>query len=236
MEKLCLIIDDENQERFFESQIQRVLKEGGCDVTPLYLIAKDPELLDENQDIDIEKLKTRIKEQIEGKSIDVIATDFNLSDENVNGLNVIEIIRELRRKTPIVLYSGGRENVIKSIIGRPDPNDSKKFILKEANPLIENVRKLMLHNISDFVERTGYDQAVIKILRGKELSTRQILLNKLREYPEMKFLSCYPAFTGKTLGEIAEEIEESTHQGEEFQSELIEQTVAYLIDISEEKA
>lgn len=51
----------------------------------------------------------------------------------------------------------------------------------------------------------------------------------------MKFMSCYPTFIGKTLGEIAEEIEKSTHHGEGFQSELIEQTVAYLVDISEAK-
>lgn len=236
MKKTCLIIDDENQERFFTSQIQRVLNNEGCDVAPLYIVAKDPKLLDENQDIDIENLKNLIKEQIKGKSIDVIATDFNLSDENVNGLKVIEIIREMGLKTPIVLYSGSRVNVIKSIVASPDPKDSTKLILKEATPLIENVRKLMLYNISDFVERTGYDQAVIRILREKDLSTRQILLNKLREYPEMKFMSCYPVFTEKTLGEIADQIEKSTPQGEGFQSELIEQTVAYLIDICEEKA
>lgn len=234
MEKICLIIDDEDQSRFFESQIQRVLKSDGCDVKLLYVNAKNPKLLDENQDIDLDVLKKCLCEIMRGKTIDVIATDFNLSDENINGLNVIEVIRNMGKRAPIVLYSGSREKVIKSIVGKTDPNDPRKFILNEENLLIENVKRLILHDISDFVERTNYDQAVIKILREKESSTRQILLKKLREYPEMVFQSAYPQFSGKCLSEIADEIEKSTYHGQAFQEELMEQTVAYILQISNE--
>lgn len=235
MEKVCLIIDDKDQQHIFEAKIRDILARDGYEVNAVLINTTDPEVLNDEQNIDIEKLTEHIKRKINDGHIDVIAQDFNLSDDNINGLNVIEIIRQMGRKTPIVLYSGNREQVIRSIVCSPDPKDSKKFILKEISLLIENVKKLMLHNICDFVERTGYDQAVIKILREKETSTRQILLKKLREYPNMVFRSAYPRFEGESLSTIAKEIEKSTYQGQSFQEELIEQTVAYMLKTSEEE-
>jgi len=35
-------------------------------------------------------------------------------------------------------------------------------------------------------------------------STKQILLKKLREYPDLKFSSAYPIFSGKKLSQIDE--------------------------------
>ena len=54
----------------------------------------------------------------------------------------------------------------------------------------------------------------------------------MREYPDLKLSSAYPIFSGKKLSQIADEIEKSTYQGQEFQQELIEQTIAYIIEIS----
>ena len=156
--------------------------------------------------------------------IDVVASDFDLSDDVVNGLDVIEIIRSIREKVPIILYSGNLEKAIKSVMGDPAS--------KDLPTLINDVKKLMLHHISEFIDRTGYAASVIKVLKNKDTSTKQILLKKLREYPDLKLSSAYPIFSGKKLSQIADEIEKSTYQGQEFQQELIEQTIAYIIEIS----
>lgn len=153
-----------------------------------------------------------------------MASDFDLSDDVVNGLDVIEIIRSIREKVPIILYSGNLEKAIKSVMGDPAS--------KDLPTLINDVKKLMLHHISEFIDRTGYAASVIKVLKNKDTSTKQILLKKLREYPDLKLSSAYPIFSEKKLSQIADEIEKSTYQGQEFQQELIEQTIAYIIEIS----
>ena len=218
MEQVCLIVDDKDQQHTFKAQIQDILKKEGHNVEIIFINTTSPELLDKD------KLKACIKSKIEGKHIDVVASDFDLSDDVVNGLDVIEIIRSIREKVPIILYSGNLEKAIKSVMGDPASKDLPTFI--------NDVKKLMLHHISEFIDRTGYAASVIKVLKNKDTSTKQILLKKLREYPDLKLSSAYPIFSGKKLSQIADEIEKSTYQGQEFQQELIEQTIAYIIEIS----
>lgn len=224
MEQVCLIVDDKDQQHTFKAQIQDILKKEGHNVEIIFINTTSPELLNEEQNIYKDKLKACIKSKIEGKHIDVVASDFDLSDDVVNGLDVIEIIRSIREKVPIILYSGNLEKAIKSVMGDPAS--------KDLPTLINDVKKLMLHHISEFIDRTGYAASVIKVLKNKDTSTKQILLKKLREYPDLKLSSAYPIFSGKKLSQIADEIEKSTYQGQEFQQELIEQTIAYIIEIS----
>ena len=206
MEQVCLIVDDKDQQHTFKAQIQDILKKEGHNVEIIFINTTSPELLNEEQNIDKDKLKACIKSNV------------------VNGLDVIEIIRSIREKVPIILYSGNLEKAIKSVMGDPAS--------KDLPTLINDVKKLMLHHISEFIDRTGYAASVIKVLKNKDTSTKQILLKKLREYPDLKLSSAYPIFSGKKLSQIADEIEKSTYQGQEFQQELIEQTIAYIIEIS----
>lgn len=70
------------------------------------------------------------------------------------------------------------------------------------------------------------------MLKNKDTSTKQILIKKLREYPDLKLHQPILYLVEKKLSQIADEIEKSTYQGQEFQQELIEQTIAYIIEIS----
>ncbi|WP_101690209.1 response regulator [Dysgonomonas massiliensis] len=223
--KTCLIIDDEDQRGVFKTGIQDVLKRDGYHVDLIFIHTVCQEVLDENQDIDKEKLTNYIKSEIDGKPIDIIVTDFNLSDKNINGLDVIEIIREDRIKTPIVLYSGNREEVIKSTVFNGED-------LKPSDELIRSVKRLMLHNISEFTDRTTYTEEVNKLLKKKENSTQQVLLRKLREFSKEEFKICYPELGGKKFEDIASEIEKDSLQGQKFQAELIEQVLSYMLDIN----
>lgn len=223
MERVCLVVDDKDQQHVFKSSVQDVLKKEGYNVALIFIHTTNPSVLNDKFNIDIEKLSGYIKRVANGKHIDAVATDFDLSDP-INGLDVIEVIRKDRPTVPIILYSGGLKKAIKSAIGDPET--------KNEEDLIRDVRKLMTHNISDFIDRDvdGYAESIIRILKNKKVSTQQTLLRKLREYPDCVFRDAYPSFSGKTLGDIAAEIEKATPQGQKCQSELIEQVVAYLID------
>ena len=65
-----------------------------------------------------------------------------------------------------------------------------------------------------------------------KLKNRPIKDKNFNKNSDLKLSSAYPIFSGKKLSQIADEIEKSTYQGQEFQQELIEQTIAYIIEIS----
>lgn len=116
--------------------------------------------------------------------------------------------------------------MIQSILG--------EYKTKNADELIKGIRKLMKYNIVDYVERTDYPATIRKLLKDKKIQLSALLLQKIREHSDMEFKSCYKPFAGKKLKDIANEIEKQTIQGREFQEELLEQAIAYLIEINSE--
>jgi len=222
----CLIIDDKDQQKEFESLIKTPLKKDGYDVSCLFIKTAIPEIQDENQNLDREKLIEHIKDVVKDLNIDLIATDFDLSDENLNGVDIVEIIRTIRPNTPLIMYSGKIADAIKAVLG-----DHTKITSEQ---LTEGVIKIIDYKILDFATRPEYPSSIIKLIKKNSKSATAVLVQKLRDYPDMKFKSCYPNFKGQKLGVIATQIEKSSPQGRDFQQELIEQTVAYLIEINKE--
>ena len=51
----------------------------------------------------------------------------------------------------------------------------------------------------------------------------------------MQFKSVYDPFKGRTLNMIADEIEKRTSRGRDFEQELLEQSIAYLVRINEDE-
>ena len=194
-DKLCIIIDDKDQQRVFDSDVVVPLKREGYYVDGILINTTDPEILDDENNIDMDKLKAKIEEAMNGKSIDIIATDFDLSDEKINGIQVIEVIRKIRAGVPVLLYSGKLEEVIQSILG--------EYKTKNADELIKGIRKLMKYNIVDYVERTDYPATIRKLLKDKKIQLSALLLQKIREHSDMEFKSCYKPFAGKKLKDIA---------------------------------
>jgi len=220
----CLIIDDKDQQKEFESLIKAPLKKDGYVVNGLFIKTAIPEIQDENQNLDREKLIIHIKDVIKDSNIDLIATDFDLSDEHLNGVHIVEIIRSIRPNTPLIMYSGKIADAIKAVLG-----DHTQITSEE---LTEGIIKIIDYKISDFATRPGYPSSIIQLIKKNSKSATTDLVNKLRDYPDMKFKSCYPNFKGQKLGDIASQIEKSSPQGRDFQQELIEQTIAYLIEIN----
>jgi hypothetical protein len=221
---VCLIIDDKDQERDFDSLVKTPLKKDGYDVKGLFIKTAIPEIQDDNQNLDKDKLIKHIKNVIGDSTVDLIATDFDLSDENLNGIDVVEIIRDLRPNTPLFMYSGKIGDAIKAVIG-----DHTKISNEE---LTDGVKKIIGYKILDFVNRPGYPSTIIHLVKSRSKSITSFFIEKLREYPDFEFKSCYPNFKGAKLGAIANQIEKSTYQGRDFQKELVEQTIAYLIEIN----
>lgn len=217
MDKVCIIVDDTTQKANFDTHIKRVLVKENINAILKYINPRE-QIYQKNNKIDFEAIKQRISELTNNTHICLFASDYDLGSSEFDGIDLIQYFHSLRQKTPRVIYSGSLNNVISDVITMDGDVDTK----------IEKLKSIY------GVEFSGkqYYSKVIEILRNKDLSVRDELLSKLKEHHDFSFQSCYPAFQGKTLGFIAKEIEQDSYQGKQFQSELIEQAISYLIKIN----
>lgn len=225
IEKTCLIIDDEAayQKRVFEASVASNLRLKGIKVNLILVDTTDKDLQTDEK-IDLEKINSYIENEIRNLKLDVVACDYELSSKDVNGIDVIKKIRALRPKTKIFLYSGKYEKVIGDILKEMQKGDAQSI-----RSSINAIKNIYSSRIEEFLERNDYPAKLVGVLKNNDDSIDDIFVKKIREYSELKFKSCYPIFEGKTLSEIAEEIEKETHSSKQFLEELVEQTVAYLI-------
>ena len=223
-----LIIDDVDQSKIIDA-LKKQLKRK-CEFEAISIRTTDVELREDGSDhLDVRKLKERIKDLISSKHINWALTDFNLSEDDIDGINVVEILTELRKNLKIIMYSGNRNAVVKRVLG--------KVKLQEATEeeIVEAVRKLMEYQIIDYVKRDEYKDKLIGLIkRDDEPTVHDYFLEQLRQHSEMEFKSCYAPLKGKTLGEIADMIEkQSDKRVDSWTQELVEQTIAYLVKINE---
>lgn len=223
-----LIIDDVDQSKIIDA-LKKQLKRK-CEFEAISIRTTDVELREDGSDhLDVRKLKERIKDLISSKHTNWALTDFNLSEDDIDGINVVEILTELRKNLKIIMYSGNRNAVVKRVLG--------KVKLQEATEeeIVEAVRKLMEYQIIDYVKRDEYKDKLIGLInRDDEPTVHDYFLEQLRQHSEMEFKSCYAPLKGKTLGEIADMIEkQSDKRVDSWTQELVEQTIAYLVKINE---
>lgn len=230
MEKICLIIDDENQKNVFEAKIRDILKRKGIEVKLIYIDASSSDVRDDDLNIDLQKFEDKIDAEIHGKSIDVIACDYNLADaasiNKIMGTDIIEILRAKRKRTPIILYSGNYEVVIKDIF------EAYKNEKASENDCIGKIKKIYNSNILEFLKRATYPEKVNFVLLNPPEKSDQMILSELRYYGDYKFQSAYPVFDGKTLTQIADEIDKGSYDGNRFLHEIVQQVTSYMIEIN----
>lgn len=232
IDKTVLIIDDENQTKNFNREIKAKLKQHGTNVDLIFIDMSLYDVRDDDFFIDIDKFEKYFNYRISNKSIDIIACDYNLADKAevpIKGTDLINIIRNFRKKTPIIMYSGNYEDIIKDVF------DNYKNDKKTAGESIKEIKNLYNNNILDFIKRSDYYGKVNYILKKPPEKTDVIILDELRKYGEYKFKSAYTRFDGKTLNEIATEIDKNSYSGNEFLEEIIQQILSYIIETNSEK-
>lgn len=227
MKKTCVIIDDNDQSNVFKVLIQSNLKKEGYSVEGIIIDPSKSEFQNENYYIDIEKVKQKLSDEFENKHIDIVVTDFELGDDEVNGLSIVRIVRQMRPKVPIIIYSGKLDVVLQSVLG--------DYKAKTPEELTQAIRELITLDICDFLGREDYANSVNQILKNKIADSSFILSKKIREFSDMTFKSCYPKFQDKNLEYISNEIDKQSYSGLEFQEELIEQVISYLIRTNEDE-
>jgi len=224
MKRFCLIIEDKAQKITYSIFEKNIKDRTGID---LEIISIDPSLSEFQQETDTEiiidkdKLTKELKKVLK-RRIDLVACDFDLSDDKINGLEVIRILKQLKPNKRIFLFSGKLDKIVKSILGSNDPNE-----------ILKNIKTLLNSKISDFVDRGNelIEDAIIKNLRNYSLDEE--LNHILEENQHIEFKSGYPPFRGKKLNEILKEIDDDSIKSQEFKNEILRLVISQIIGENE---
>ncbi|MGV1011768.1 MAG: hypothetical protein ACOYBS_04910 [Flavobacterium sp.] len=229
-EKTCLLIDNENQ----ISNIETIEREGKKIGTPIKCYqfnvgsTNNPEFLTDNK-IDLKKVIEEFRNQYGGVTFDLIAFDWSLDDEGINGVELIRCFQEnkLRRSTPKLLYSGELKVEMESILNLYKEG---KIEFKKA---WNQIKTLVEIDIVDFKDRDEYEMAIVNYLHKNTPGLETILVKELRNNSDLKFLGNFEKFENKTFDEIATIIENDPDRSIVFKRGLIEESVAFLADLKD---
>lgn len=222
-----LFIDDYDVEDIISS-ISRTLRKEGKDLEVYILDISDAKYKEEvvkGGDVHIVKkliIEDMYEQGLMDVDFDIVACDFNFSDEYVNGYDLISKLiakakqdRKRIRKARIVFYTGQVQELKNVVIG-----DVKGFVNLKVEAIVDR-----LQVIREIVKLSN--------IIGEELNLEQMLIKHLEPHKDLIFENIYPNFVGKTLAQIIHEIEVESSNGKTYLNSLVELTVAHMIKLQE---
>lgn len=226
--KKVLFIDDGNVDEIVE-KLRKNLKRQGFTLSEKIInldVLKFKKNAQENTNkliFDFSKIKAFIIDNYVNESFDLIACDYHFANDPLDGYSILKWIKNEStskkfriRRAKFVLYS----------------SEGDKFAKKTNS--VDEVSKLIRIRFDDFLKREKLADDLTKLLLKQNTSFDFLstIIKELEKYPDFKFKSVYPKFKGKTLEEIAQEIDKDLPNGIEFQKNIAELTVAHLIKLN----
>ncbi|ERM81038.1 hypothetical protein P872_11680 [Rhodonellum psychrophilum GCM71 = DSM 17998] len=221
-----LYIDDNRIDSQIEN-LRKKLKRSGFDLDETFLNLNDENFKKRNENqkviLDLKKIKEYIIENYSQENFDIVASDYDYSDENVDGYQLLSWIKNQSKSqkyrlrfAQFCLYSAEQDKIVEKL-NSPD-----------------QIKKLVKLKIDDFIDRNNLAEDLFSLfIKPKEkYSYSKHLIDYLEKYPDLTFNSVYPKFKGKSLSEIAHEIDKDLPNGIDFQKNLVELTIAHLVDLN----
>lgn len=231
IDKSCIIIDDDPQDEVVENLKNDATHYG----IRLHCLQLNPQndsynknVGDDNQPdyvIDLDKVISALRSpEYRRLKVDVIACDYNLQDDEVNGYELIRRLRFPRiYKKDVIIYSGNLDTVIWKIL--------QEGSLKEK---IHKIRNLTKADIRAFDDKNDYRRSIIEALREDTFSLEAELDSLLDKYGEWTFRSVFPEFKNKKISEILDEIGLESTNSKAFRRAFLENAIAHMIDLNRE--
>ena len=224
--KRVIIIDDEDQSHVIE-RLKSLAKKNQIEAEFLQFnvgSSFDSDLMTHDNRIDLEKVKQVFEGRFRGK-IDLLCFDYNLSDESVTGIELLQKIKPLRKNISTLMYSGQLDFIIEEIF--------RSYSEEDANSLskaISKIKILIRPGMEGFVDRTNYDDEIIKILKRSKDTLDSIFEEKLSEYSD--FSTNF--YDNLEVNSIRQMLDENDNNAMTLKRELVEQFVAYIIRLKDE--
>jgi CheY-like chemotaxis protein len=224
--KRLLYIDDSKIPEQIGS-LKRKLKLRGFDLDEVFIDLGNDTFKIRNDEgkivLDKEKIHQFIKDNLSTQPFDIIASDYDFKDPNLDGY---ELLRRIKRdsesqkykfrRAKFCLYSADQDNVVK-IFDTPN-----------------KIKELIKLKIDDFIKRENIPTELTELFTDTEktYSFKNHIIPYLEKYGTERFKSVYPKLKDKSLADIAHEIDKDNHHGIAFQKYLVELTLAHLIELN----
>lgn len=165
----------------------------------------------------LDEMYLTIKREIK-KGVRMIVCDNGLDIPDIEGYDLIYHLRnKLKFKDDIILYSGNIDNILKKIFEQKDR--------------INAATKLVKCNIKAFLKRDTYIESLTDYFKHTTFDMQHELLQWLHSFENHQFMG-HPDLERKTMGQIAEAIENDTALGVEFQKLFVEQGISAMIALN----
>jgi len=179
-----------------------------------------------NEILDFSAIKDELIKNYADHPIDLVACDYYYANDELDGYKILGWLKNVSRnekhrirRAKFILYSSEGEK-----------------LARKTNS-IEDLSKLIRHRFDDFLKRENLanDLSSILVKDEEKFDFSKALDTELSRYPDFKFKSVYPKFKGKAIAEIIHEMTKETHHGIKFQQNLVELTIAHLIELNKEE-
>jgi len=237
IKRSCLIIDNEDQTEEIEKLV-RDAKHQGIELDCHQFNVGNTAYSDilSGGYIDIDKVCQEFRKKFKGIYFDIIAFDWDLEDDNINGVELIRQFtsKKIARYSPKIVYSGVLDDVIKDIIQENlelvKVEEGFKPIIKDK--AIIKIKSLVRNRVFDYLDRGNRDPMILKFLSEEIQSTELIIAQVLEQYPDLIFENNFvnAKFNGKTFQELADFLKNNDPIANEFKREIIQQVVSYLTE------
>ena len=192
----------------------------------------EPEVLDDKGNLDVDKTKALLKERFANRHFDIVACDYDLSVQNIDG---VELLRKIGHEcfyhgVRYIIYSGLLDNILNEKIQKGCDIDPTNSTVKPKDNLIKEIRQLVNSNYLAFVSRENLEKATVDFLKN-DITIEDVMDELASTYPDRRFAYDFiNGIEGKTLQEVKSMILNDDNLRIEVMKGLYEQSILYLTD------
>lgn len=200
MELRHLILIDEQSQKDRLERISKSLERDGIQLIYEEINPNDCSIRQENGDLKFDKdtLKDKLKSIKFLSHLDVFATDYNLIDNELKGIDLIAMLYDLLPyyRNQVVMYSAQIKDVINDII-------TKRAIGFEQQV---EMSRLLAQNEINYLSSEGEFEINFKklIVKEPDMTIDARLADSLRAIDNEKFKCSIPGYSDKKISEIGE--------------------------------
>lgn len=221
-DKAYIVIDDNDQRQRMAQRIDNILTPDGYKIKSFFYNPLDREFWDEDKNLDLKKLVSKIVADTKTYHINVIASDYQFSDSTINGIDVIHELRNAGLPARVFLYSGNETKVAEELF-------TDKLSVDEK---IQRFITILKCRIERYLSRDTYDGIIVETLK-KSYNLKEIVLKKMEEYNDVVIAFDAGYFEGKRISEASAEVKNDTLHGNRFIGQILEFSIAHFSNLNQ---
>ncbi len=229
MELRHLILVDEQSQKSRLERLSNSLKDDGIQLIYKEINPNEYSTRQENGDLKFDKsaLKNKLKSIPFLSHLDVFATDYNLVEDELKGIDLIEMLYSVLPyyRNQVVMYSAQIDKVIDNIINKRATSFDQQV----------SILKLLAQNEISYLSSKNEFEIKFKqlIVKEPDITIDARLAEYLRTIDNEKFKCSIPGYTDKRISEIGDILLAKGDKTIELRKDITDHIVTYITSIQD---